>query len=67
MTRERVNYILSNISNDPISPVEVAVTIDSGLKGSRQKVEDDAFIKLYRKYSAPAVQDWVCIFNMHAG
>ena len=33
ITREHVKYILSNISSDPISPVEIAVTIDSGLKG----------------------------------
>ncbi|KIM72291.1 hypothetical protein PILCRDRAFT_829841 [Piloderma croceum F 1598] len=58
VVRDRADDILARVGHSSISPSELLSNLDSDIYGTRRKVEDDGFIKLYRGYSSSADYDW---------
>ena len=63
----RAHHILSSIEGELIVPSEFVGMIDTVLTGPRQRIEDDAFVRLYRGYSASDLSAWVCAPSMDTG
>ena len=59
ITNKRVQLILASMDNASLSPSEFLSLIEGPAPASRQKSEDNAFIRLYRGYAAQDITDWV--------
>jgi hypothetical protein len=62
ITDDRVKQIIASIGEPSVLPSEFLSLIEETAPISRQKMEDKAFIRLYRGYKAENNPDWVCIF-----
>ena len=60
MAHDRARSILEHVGEAHITPHQFVDLLEADLGGSRQKIEDDAFCRLYRGYSEACSDDWVC-------
>ena len=58
----RAHTILEHIGDSGIDPSEFIHILEEDSRGSRQKNEDEAFIRLYRGYSPVHRNEWVRSF-----
>jgi hypothetical protein len=53
---------MASIREPTVPPSEFLSLIEDTAPISHQKLEDKAFVRLYRGYMAEDVTDWVCLF-----
>ena len=60
ITHDCACSILEHVGETHIAPDKFIDLLEADIGGSHQKVEDDAFQRLYQGYSEACSDDWVC-------
>jgi hypothetical protein len=60
IAHDRARSILEHVGETHITPDEFINLLEADIGGSGQKVEDDAFQRLYQGYLEACSNDWVC-------
>lgn len=69
VANDRTRTILGNAATHSVSPSEFISHMEYGSVGSRQKIEDEAFTRMYRGYDASDLDSWVrllCFFFLYS-
>jgi len=66
VTEHRVQYILHHGQRAPLSPEEFVDVINYPDNVAHQKMEDIAFVRIFRGYWTSAEESWVCDTFRHS-